>query len=295
MPDSTPITDPGVYDIDADTYHRDPVAGGSLSSSGARKLLPPGCPALFRYEREHPPDPKPHFDIGHAAHRYVLGVGPHVVDTGLDNRRGNAWKDAAGLAREEGGVPLLSQDFDMVCAMAAALIEHPLARLLFDANHGTPEATLVWDYETRAFDDNTPTTVHRRARLDWLPDPRRGRLIIPDYKTCARGNLDALQRATYDHGYHIQDAWNRAGCEALHLSDLDTAFVFVFQEKTPPYLVTVVQLDHVARQIGDAQCRQALDVFAECQRTGRWPGYAADDNEPEPLSLPGWVERQYEG
>ena len=30
------ITEPGVYDIPATAYHRDPVVGGSLSSTGAR-------------------------------------------------------------------------------------------------------------------------------------------------------------------------------------------------------------------------------------------------------------------
>jgi hypothetical protein len=49
------ITEPGVYDIAEDHYHADPVPGGSLSNSGAKKLLPPSCPAKFAYEREHPP------------------------------------------------------------------------------------------------------------------------------------------------------------------------------------------------------------------------------------------------
>jgi len=33
------VTEPGVYDIPEDAYHRDPVKGGSLSYSGAKKLL----------------------------------------------------------------------------------------------------------------------------------------------------------------------------------------------------------------------------------------------------------------
>ena len=38
----------GVYDLPAAAYHRDPVEGGSLSASGAKKLMPPSCPALFK-------------------------------------------------------------------------------------------------------------------------------------------------------------------------------------------------------------------------------------------------------
>ena len=60
------ITAPGVYDIPAEDYHRDPVPGGSLSSTGARKLLPPSCPAKFRYEQDNPPTPTAALDFGQA-------------------------------------------------------------------------------------------------------------------------------------------------------------------------------------------------------------------------------------
>ena len=42
------ITEPGVYDVPFDEYLRDPVPGGSLSTSGARLLLDT-CPAIFDY------------------------------------------------------------------------------------------------------------------------------------------------------------------------------------------------------------------------------------------------------
>ncbi|MBO0827768.1 MAG: hypothetical protein J2P24_08300 [Streptosporangiales bacterium] len=48
------ITEPGVYNLPAAVYHADPVPGGSLSQSGAKKLLPPSCPALYRYWADHP-------------------------------------------------------------------------------------------------------------------------------------------------------------------------------------------------------------------------------------------------
>ena len=70
------IVDPGVYTLPADEYHADPVKGGSLSSSGARKILE--CPARFRWERDHPPVPTDAFNFGHAAHKLVLGAGPDV-------------------------------------------------------------------------------------------------------------------------------------------------------------------------------------------------------------------------
>lgn len=278
------ITEPGVYpDIPNDAYHRDPVAGGSLSSSGARKLLPPHCPAIYRHERDNPPDPKPIFDLGHAAHRLVLGVGPDIVNTGLDNRRGNAWKDCEAMARETGKVPLLSQDYEMVHDMAAALAQDPIAGPLFYAGHGTPEATLVWQ--------DPRTGVGMRCRLDWLPDPLPDdRLIIPDYKTCVSADPDALAKAMHTYGYHQQAEWNRAGCQALDLADEAAQFVLVAQEKTPPYLVTVFQADHTAMRIAAMLNRTAVDVFRHCRETGVWPGYA---DEVQHLPLPRWVENEW--
>lgn len=283
-----PIREPGVYaDIDPDDYHRDCVEGGSLSSSGARALLPPGCPAKFHYERHNPPDPKPHFDIGHAAHKLVLGVGPTIVDTGLDNRRGNAWKDAEGTCREQGAVPLLTSDYEAVHAMAEALRLHPIAGPLFHAGHGRAETTLVWRDER--------TGIMRRCRLDWLPDPRRGRLIIPDYKTAHAADLEALSKAMGSYGYHAQADWNRAGCQALGLADSDAQFVLVAQEKDPPYLVTVFQPDHEAMRIGAMQNRIAIDVYKRCVETDRWPDHSDDGQGPEVahLPLPAWIERQW--
>jgi hypothetical protein len=94
--------------------------------------------------------------------------------------------------------------------MAAALREHPVARALFDPDRGRPEQTLIWR--------DKRTGVMRRARLDWLPDPGAGRLIIPDYKTCASAEPAALARAVAAYGYHQQDDWYRAGARALDLA-----------------------------------------------------------------------------
>lgn len=67
------VTEPGVYDdMPEHVYLADPVPGGSLSFSGAKALLPPSCPALYRHQRDHGRPPKPAFDFGHAVHSMVL-------------------------------------------------------------------------------------------------------------------------------------------------------------------------------------------------------------------------------
>ncbi|MCX5201087.1 PD-(D/E)XK nuclease-like domain-containing protein [Streptomyces sp. NBC_00237] len=269
------ITEPGLYDMTAEQYHAD---RSSLSSSGARRLLA-SCPALFRYEQDHPQPYNPVFALGTAAHRLALGDGPDLVAIEADDWRTKAARQERDEVHAAGGVALLASDFDRVQDMADALRRHPVASALFAPGSGRPEASLFWRDE--------PTGVMRRARFDWLPDPRNGRLIIPDYKTCRSAEPAALARAVEEYGYHQQADWYRAGARALGLADADAAFVFVCQEKAAPYLVTVVELDAAALRIGAAKNRRAIDTFARCVETGHWPGYADDIAY---LSLPVWAE-----
>lgn len=280
------VSEPGVYDgmSDAD-YHHDPVPEGSLSSSGARRLLPPSCPALFAYERQNPPAPKPQFDLGHGAHKLVLGTGPDLVEVEADDWRTKAAQTAKKEAHAEGKVPLLTRELAQVTAMAEAIRRHPIASALFDPERGgKAEQSLFWRDE--AFD------VWRRARLDWLPAATEsGRIIIPDYKTTVSAEPGSIAKSMANYGYAAQAAWYEDAVVALGLTDV-TAFVFVYQEKTPPYLVTVAEPDAAALRIGRALNQRALEVYAECTAANTWPGYTDD---VALISLPGWYERQFEG
>jgi PDDEXK-like domain of unknown function (DUF3799) len=271
---------PGVYDIPEQFYHADPVAGGSLSSTGARALLPPGCPAKFFHDLNHPAPAKQHFEAGHAAHRLVLGAGPELRVIDATDRRKKTTKQAIKAAREEHAVPLLEPQMEIIEAMAAALRAHPIAGKLFQPGTGKAEQSLIWQDQR--------TGVWRRARPDWLPHHSGGRLILADYKTTMDASDDAIQRAVHKFGYHQQAAWYRDGALALNLAE-DVPFVFVWQEKTAPYLVRVTQLDPTAMRIGAAKNARALDIYAHCRETRHWPGYS---DEVDLVSLPVWAENR---
>lgn len=278
------VEQPGLYDgLTDDDYHSDPVPGGSLSSSGARKLLPPSCPALFKYERDHGRPPKREFDFGHAAHQKVLGIGPEIVKVDADNWRTKAAQEKQQEAYAEGKVPLLAREVAQVDEMAAALRAHPIAAALLRPEGGKPEQSAFW------VDDETG--IWCRARFDWLPNPRAGRLIIGDYKTSVSASLDHIRKAVYSYGYHQQAPFYLDGARALDLADENAAFVFVVQMKTPPYLVTVVELDAEALDAGRELNRRARAIFRDCTATGHWPGFADDVAR---ISLPPWATRNYE-
>ncbi|HEV2780386.1 MAG TPA: PD-(D/E)XK nuclease-like domain-containing protein [Actinophytocola sp.] len=294
------IDQPGVYDIPVDRYLADPVAGGSLSSSGARKLLPPSCPAKFKQWLDEGSEHIREYDIGHGAHRLVLGTGPELVVIDADGYRTKAARAARDEAYAAGAVPLLAADAELVHAMADALREHPVASALFAPGSGQPEQTLVW------FDQRHG--VRRRALVDWLRcPPPGGQLIVPDYKSAKSADPDAISKAIDQYGYDQQLAWYLDGVQALGLAgDVEPAAVLVVQETAPPYLITVVQLDVVALERGQLRNQQALTVYRQCRATDRWLDYAEYRHYRETgdwpgnstpivlIGLPPWAERQHE-
>ncbi|MBZ6102778.1 PD-(D/E)XK nuclease-like domain-containing protein [Streptomyces olivaceus] len=272
---------PKVIDgLSAEEYHADRT---SISSSGLRALLAPGCPAQFKYDRDHPTPPKKDFDLGHAAHLYVLGEGPEleVIDF-PDWRKKDAQiqRDDAYLA---GKVPLLTKDHDMVQAMADAIRQHPIAGPLFTPGRGVAEQSIYWT--------DRRTGVRCRCRPDWMPTRQEnGRLVVVDYKTAKAVDEAALAKAVYDRGYHAQAAFYLDGVKTAGLhGDQEPAFIFVFQAKTAPYLVHLVELDFPALALGGARNERALRIYAECERTGSWPGF---NDRITYLPLPAWAERR---
>jgi hypothetical protein len=277
------VTEPGVYeDMPEDVYHGDPVPEGSLSSSGARKLLPPSCPAIFRHEQLNGRPPKRTFDFGHAAHAKVLGIGAEVVPVDADDWRTKAAREARDEAHASGRVPLLVAECEQVDAMAEAIQQHPVASALFDAARGgKPEQSIFWRDERHE--------VWRRARLDWLPAVNDdGRLIVADYKTCVSAEPAAISKAVANYGYHQQADWYSEAVMTAGIAE-QVAFVFVFQEKTAPYVITVVELNTEAMFLGRQLNERALRIYRQCRDTDRWPGYSDD---VELVSLPVWAEIQ---
>lgn len=282
------IDAPGVYDIPVEHYHRDPVVGGSLSSSGARKLLPPSCPALYKaWADGKTSDHAEHFDVGRAAHKEVLGAGEPLVVVDATDWRTKAAKAAREKAWADGHTPVLAEQYEQVQAMAAALRAHHVAGPLLDGATGKPEQTLVWHDEA--------TGVTCRALVDWLRHPELSpQFWVVDYKTAASADPDSVSRAIASYGYHKQGAFYSEGVEALGLdAGLGTAFLLIVQMKEPPYLAVTYQLDPEDIGRGHQFNRKARDVYRRCRARDEWPGYA--DDRVLPISIPTWAAYEHDG
>lgn len=91
-------------------------------------------------------------------------------------------------------------------------------------------------------------------------------------------NYDA-QAASYRHGLEII-----TGKMAIH--------AFIAVENFAPYDAAIYMLDDQSLQTGLLKYRHMLKLYAQCVKTGKWPGYP---DKVQTIGLPGYAnERKYE-
>jgi hypothetical protein len=262
----------GVFpNIPEDVYFADTA---NLSQSGAKLLLPPSCPAKFKQVREAREKPKRVWDVGSLCHKIVLGAGADIVVIEAGDYRTKAAQNMRDEARDSGLIPALRKEVEAAELMNAKLREHDLAGELFKSG----------DAELSCYATDPESGVLLRARFDWYTF-YDGRVVVVDYKTAADANPDLFARKAVEYGYHIQAAWYYQIAQLLEL-DTDPRVLFVVQEKQPPYLVSVVELDQDALYLGVQRKLEAIRIYQWCVENDCWPGWGGGINT---VSLPAWA------
>lgn len=261
----TPL-DVGIRDdVPEDVYHSGAwLPEPSLSVSGAKRLLRTS-PARWKWEQEHPKTSKA-FEYGKAAHGKVLGVGAPVVAVPVDllavngAESTNAAKEYRAQAEADGKIVLKLAEIAVIDAMAAALEDHPVARELL--SEGRPEVSMA------ARDPETKILL--RGRADWITTYRDVPVCV-DYKTTDDANPSEFFWSVRKYDYHMQDPWYRELLDTL--TGEAHGFLFIAQEKTAPYLVSVVQLSNELRSEGHERNQRARAIFLDCMTRDEWPAY----------------------
>ena len=248
-------------------YHSSPA----LSASGAKLILK--SPAHYRWAMDHPPAPTATFNLGHAVHSLILGGRP-VTMVQSDDYKTKAAREERDHALTMGAIPLTRTEHAQVAAMAEAVLNHPLAAALF--SDGTPELSI---YTT-----DPETGVELRTRPDWIGN------VIVDLKTTVNANPADFDRIAWTYHYEQQAAWYLDEVARAGIMPDEDRLLFVNVEKSPPYLVSVTELDAEALRIGRTRNREAIDTFARCVATGEWPGYPTIEHL---VPLPTYAAMQY--
>lgn len=258
---------PGIYEgIKSADYHADEALG-----STSLKTLATRTPAHWKWESEHPVH-KDIYDLGTVTHSLILEgdeSGVEVID--VDDKRGNKWTIPAAEAVSNGKIPLKRAEWDLVKAMRDSVMAHPFARDAFTDHRA--EESVFWEEDG--------------LMLKCRPDAWKDGLLV-DLKTTVTADPREFPKLGYKLGYyqsaaHYQDVVLAATGEKL-------PFVFINVEKSPPYLVSVVEYDQEALDLGRQMNARAKNIYRRCLETGEYPGYPA----AEPISLPLWAIYQSE-
>ena len=154
----------------------------------------------------------------------------------------------------------------VVLAMNDAVMAHPFARGLFTGHKA--EQSVFWEEDG--------------LMLKCRPDAGQPHALI-DLKTTRTADPNEFGKTAHEFGYHQSAAHYIDGVKAATGEELP--FHFVLVEKTEPYLVSVVELDVEAINIGRQLNDRAKRIYRECVENNTWPGYPNADL----ISLPMWA------
>lgn len=267
-------------EMPAADYYADPCPRPSLSQSTAHTLL---YRSPLHAHRFHPKlggqvrNSTVGMDLGTVVHALLLGGEDldQAVVLPFANYRTKDAQAARDAAHATGKTPILTHEY-AACKAAADAVRSQLKGfgVAFD---GQRECVATW-----AETASDGSEVLCRGRLDHWRAPQ-----VDDLKTCHSGHPKACLSHIFSHGYDVQAAAYLSAVEKL-FPDLAgrCRFRFFFVEMEPPYPVTPIVPDGSVLALGRSKWRRAVDTWAECLRTNRWPGYAT---EPVTVSAPPWA------
>ena len=210
------------------------------------------------------------FEPGELAARYV------VKPAGLDGRtkEGKAWA-AEHADREIVDAAKHGAALDMAAAVRAL---PDIAALMAD---GFAESSAFW------LDDHTGELC--KWRPDWT-SPAGDRVVLVDGKSCPDASPEGFGRTAWNMGYLHTAAWYVDGFEAATGQKV-LGYVFAAVEHDWPHVAAPYMVPDDVLDKARSENRRLLDLYAECRRTGVWPGYSSGVSL---LQLPAWAQRQME-
>lgn len=257
-------------------------------------------PQKFRWAMDNPEPPSQSLVFGAVVHKLLLE--PETFDNEFAvmpncDKRTKEGKEIynAFLQSVQGkDIDIVTEDdYQVAQAMVDAAKDAPYVERLLNGEH---EVGFFWNDEL--------TGEPCKSRLDCLSSVN-GKPIIVEYKTTADASTDEFMRSAVRYGYDFQAAMQiealRYGSDICkkHVEDGverfdEPTFVFIAQEKKPPYAVNVMSADKLFIERGREVFRELIGIYHDCKQTGEWWGYQGKFANINNLALPAWLAKELE-
>lgn len=242
-------------------------------------------PEKFKYAMENPEEPTPALLFGQVVHKLILEPedfdSDFVVAPEVDKRTKEGKAAWAEFEASVDGRQIVKQaDFYKAQDMVNALMAIPMVQTLFTGEHEVP---LFWTDQM--------TGEPCKVRLDCAHE-LSDRLLIVDYKSTNDASTEAFIRSAINYGYDFQAAMYTEAVKQTMGQKTD--FIFVAQEKDPPYAVNILRADELLLQRGFDTFRELLGIYHDCNVSGNWYGYLGPEESLNTLGLPAWLAKDIE-
>ena len=241
-------------------------------------------PAHFKYRLENPEPETPALAFGIAFHAYVLEPDKffqeYIIVPKIDKRTKEG-KEISQKINESGKIPLSEELFACIKSMAESIMNNKYAAMLI--KNGEHEQSYYWTDKL--------TGIPLKCRPDCRTDLKTISVIV-DLKTTENAETESFMRSCIKYGYDLQAAMYTQGVEFVEKKP--HKFVFIAVEKSPPYVCNVLEADDFIIKKGTQDLTGYLYTLKKCLETDNWYGYNGENGNPNVISLPSWLAKEYE-
>ena len=253
-----------------------------ISSTELKKLMK--SPAHYKHWKDNPQEDTPALLFGRAAHKYILETydfyNEFAVAPNCDRRTKEGKETWNKFVAESEGKDVITQEqFEQIDEMRNVMLATPFVSKLINGEH---EVSYFWNDED--------TGLKCKVRPDSINHNLK---VVVDYKTCDNAETQRFMKQAIDLGYDLQASYYLDGVKAN--TEEDYIFVFIAQEKKPPYAVNILQADDIFIKSGREVYKSMLQTYKECSESGVWYGYLGQENQINSLGVPKWIENMLGG
>lgn len=268
------------------------------------------CPAYFKWCEDNPQEPTSDMILGSAFHKIVLEPKEFskefVVAESISTQSHESCDSAINFYHRELKLKnvlecvnitekreyikelqlqlakkkqtITQEQYDMICSMRDSVLNNKYAKVLLQGNI---------ENSMYAVDDLTQEPI--KARPDCYKIVQ-DRVLITDLKSCRSAIESDLVRDVAKYGYDLQSyMYTEIASKVLEVPKENIDFVFIFVEKTAPYLVNVMQADTYVLQRGEQLFRKYIGQYHECKESNNWYGLNGAYDIINNLSLPQYL------